>query len=734
MPRSTRSPLGSVCPHIACDEGLVLTQACTVAAAHITPSARGRSRRITWLLVMAMALLAALAGCQAPAAGTRPGAPGGVIDKLDVQHRAVAFGGTAFGSVGPYEVLSGVVSGRLDPLHPANAGVVDLALAPRDADGWVSYQTDFTILRPRSAQAARRVIVYDVVNRGRKLAHQLYFNEGSSNALDAVGDAGNGFLMRQGITMVWSGWQGDLPLATSRNGLLGTRLPVARQHDGSAVQGVVRDEWVFDNTTNPIKAPLSYPVAQADRAQAVLRVKQRQTDAWRTHASWSYDGDRSIQIVRPADMDAGAIYELVYPARDPVVMGIGLAAIRDLVAFLRYDTADRNGTPNPLNDLRQARCEARDCALKDRQTADVVILEGISQSGRAVRDFIHQGFNVDTQGRQVFNGAMPLIAGSRRIWLNDRFAQPGRWSKEHEEHFQVGDQFPFSYPVTTDPVSGRRDGIFARCEATRSCPKLMHIDGSAEFWQGRASLVGADGRGRDIEMPAQARLYLMAATPHAYAPSGKAARPAACSLPGNGVNPGSTTRALLVALIDWVATGAEPPASQWPQVARGELADPHDLRSLGLPDLSRLGVRYQATHNFLHLTDYSTPVPTVDRSKPYRVMVPVVDGDGLDKAGVRTPDVQVPLATHLPWNPRAPGFAPGAACGGAGATLPFAADAATRQRLGDPRASIAERYPDEQRYLREVRGAIDALVAQRLMLAEDAERWMGRARAALGSR
>jgi hypothetical protein len=671
------------------------------------------------LFAAGLALL--LAACQSVGPAGGAAASGGTIERLEIRSRAPAFGGARFGEAGAYELITGVVTGRLDPAHPSNATIVDLGLAPRDADGWVTYQSDVSILRPASAERARRVILYDVVNRGRPLAHQLYFNEGG--ALDAAGGAGNGFLMRQGITVVWSGWQGDLPLASGKGGLLGTRFPIARGADGSPVRGMVRDEWVFDHRTNPARAELSYPVADPDRARAILQVKQRRADPWRVIDGWSYDGDRAIRIERPADMDAGAIYEFVYPARDPVVMGIGFAAIRDLVSFLRYDAVDRGGAPNPLN-------ERAACPDKARQTADVVILEGISQSGRAVRDFVYQGFNLDTAGRRVFDAAMPLIAGSRRTWVNERFAQPGRWSKEHEEHFQHGDQFPFGYAVTTDPVSGRRDGVFARCEATRSCPKLMHVDGGAEFWQGRASLVGADGAGRDLDVPPDVRAYLMTGTPHAYAPTGKAPKPAACALPGNVVNPGATTRALLVALVDWVARDVPPPASRWPRVAAGELADPRDARALGLPDLSRIGAVYQGTHNALYLTDYGAAVPKVDLSRAYRVLVPVTDADGNDRAGVRTPDVEVPLATHLPWNPRGVGFAPGAACGGAGSTLPFAPDAATRARNGDPRPSIAERYADEQDYLRRVRASVDGLRAQRLMLEEDAQRWMERAQAA----
>ncbi|MDZ7814412.1 MAG: alpha/beta hydrolase domain-containing protein [Ideonella sp.] len=272
-------------------------------------------------------------------------------------------------------------------------------------------------------------------------------------------------------------------------------------------------------------------------------------------------------------MDAGAIYELVYPARDPMVLGIG-SGHRDLVTFLRYDTADRSGAQSaerPAAGALRAPLPAQ-----EQQTADVVILEGISQSGRVVRDFIHQGFNVDTQSRQVFNGAMPLIAGSRRVWMNDRFAQPGRCSKEHEEHFQVGDQFPFTYPVMTDAVQWAAWRYLCPLRSSRSCPKLMHIDGSAsEFWQRRVRLVGADGRGQDIEMPTDVRLYL--ADRDTLYPNGKV-RAAGLVFAARQCGDELDHARAVCGLVDWVAQRrVAPPASQWPQAARNELADPRDM-------------------------------------------------------------------------------------------------------------------------------------------------------------
>ncbi len=687
-------------------------------------------RALAAFLVASIAL--GLAGCSgsddgAPAVAATPA---GTIRSFEIKSRSDAFGGTSFGTAGVYETIAAVATGRLDPAHPANAGIVDLARAPKAADGWVEYQVDVSILRPKSAAGARRVLFYDVVNRGNKVAHTLYFNEGSNFTTPA--GAGTGFLMRQGYTVVWSGWQGDIALS-SDGSRIGARFPVATNADGSAITGTSRDEFVFDNTTNPVVATLSHPAADLNPALATLRVKQNQADPWQTVGGWSYTGNKSITIVRPTNMDAGAIYEFIYPARDPVVMGIGFAAIRDLVSFLRYESADASGAANPLADLKQAACEIKDsagaCPVNPSTTVDVAVMEGISQSGRVVRDFIWQGFNADGLRRKVFDGAMPLIAGGRKTWTNFRFAQPGRFSRQHEDHLQAGDQFPFTYPTTTDPQTGRSDGIFASCSASDSCPKLFHIDGGNEFWQSRSSLVTLDGLGRTIELPDGVRTYYMTATPHAYNTTGVSSKPANCSYSSNIVNPASTVRALTVAMVDWVARGKTPPASRWPALASSTFADPLNSLAVGMPDLTPIGIAYPGVYNRLNVTDYGVVPPNVDASKMYTQRVPTVDGDGTDLPGVRTPDVAVPLGTHLPWNLRAAGFAPGELCSTQGSYIAFAQTDAARTASSDPRRSLQARYIGKPDYVAKVTAAAGALRDQGLMLQEDVDRWVQRATA-----
>lgn len=661
-------------------------------------------------------------------ASNPPATKPGYVDRLEIVSTTDAYGGASFGSAGAYQVIAGIVHGKLDPRHPANSGIVDVNLAPVGSDGLVAYTTDVVILRPKSAASAKRIVFYDVVNRGNKIA--LSFFE-AAGATFAAGQEGNGFLLKQGYTLVWSGWQGDVA-QSGNGGTVGTSFPVAKNADGSPVTGMSRDEFVFDNATNPVTLNLSYPASTQDQSRVTLNWRE----TWVTPAgmtwdapsttvdpsSWKFLSNKQVQLTRPSGADNGAIYEFVYPAQDPVVMGIGFAAVRDLVSFLRNDDKDAQGNANPLADLKQAPCAFTNgnkgqCAANPTTNFDLSIMEGISQSGRFTRDFLWQGFNDDGRGHKVFDAMYPIIAGSRKTYTNFRFGQPGRWSKQHEDHFQPGDQFPFAYNVITDPVSGKKDGLFNKCQQSSTCPKVVHADGEYEFWGARASLVSTDGAGKEIDVPDDVRLYLVAGTNHGGGNGvGTQTTSAACLNPTSAVNESTTLRALVPALDAWLTAGKAPPRSQWPSIGSGTLAPPGDRTQVHFPDLSGIGVPYTGTYNQLFVTDYSNAIPVVDLTKKYDVRVPTTDADGNANVGVRVPDVSVPLATYPGWDPRKPGYAPGDLCPGAGSTILFSA----RPTAGDPRKSLAERYPGgKPEYVGKVTGAAHALAGQGLLLDED---------------
>ena len=513
-------------------------------------------------------------------------------------------------------------------------------------------------------------MVYEVVNRGIRLIPMM--------AGDGPAAADGDFLMRQGYTIVWSGWQGDIVDPA----LIGARLPVASRTDGPIVDCVGVDAIFDDETTNHIALP--YNAASLDPATARLTVRQLADDPEREVpiSAWRFVDDRHVTLQRPADMDAGAIYRFSYMARDPRVMGLGFTAVRDLVSWLRHAPVAEG---NPLADTR----------------FDTVISIGISQSGRYLRDFLWQGFNRDLAGKKVFDGVISMIPGGRRSFTNFRFAEPGRFSRQHEEHDVPGFDFPFAYSAATDPVTGKTDSILARCEADGTCPKVFHIDTSGEFWQAGASLVGTGGLDHDLDFPTNVRAYLIAGGSH-----GPNMSLPICQSPANPLVYGSLVRSLIVALVEWTRDGREPPASCWPRIDRRELVAVEDQEH---PDLRSVGIDWPRVIN--------RPIPPAG-SRGWPVLVPIVDADGTDLPGIRLPEVAAAKGSYLPWNLRREGYAAGDMCFVFGAWSPFAKDAASRG--SDPRLSLAERYRDTPRS-KVMLDSIAALQRDRLLLDEDVE-------------
>lgn len=577
---------------------------------------------------------------------------------------------------------------------------------------------DFCLLKPADIRKSNRRILYDAPNRGDKLA-LVDLNDApkgaGSNDPASIVDAGNGFLMRQGYVILFSAWQGDV---ASEEGHMLASFPVATNNAAPIVERS-REEFIFGHTNCPVIAPLAYPANTLDQSHATLTVRQHEKDPRVPIPArqWRYLSPTKLEIILAAGFDAGAIYEFIYPARDPIVMGLGFAAVRDVVAFMRYAPADDNGRPNPLNLDRGG------------PAIDHVIAYGRSQPGRFLREFLHLGFNEESDGRRVFDGVYASLAGSRRIFLNFPFAQPGRFHRQHEDHLFPGDQFPFTYATRFDPISAKTDGILTRCLASDTCPRIMHVDSSTEFWQGRSSLIVTHESGKDITLPDQVRVYLFSSTQHAgpamLSHSGTFTQNP--TYPPNLLNYGPLNRALLVALDEWVSRGTPPPASRFPRSGDGTLVSPLPKTAQGFPDIP--GMRYTGLANELCELDYTQQPPRPIPGHDYLVLVPKVDTDGNEIAGIRSPDVAVPLGTRTGWNIRGAGFAQGALMV-VGSCIPFAATVKERLSKDDPRLSLEERYPSHEHYVKAVARAAVALQEERLLMAEDVERYIAAAAAA----
>ena len=408
-------------------------------------------------------------------------------------------------------------------------------------------------------------------------------------------------------------------------------------------------------------------------------------------------GSLTYRDLRLEGFDAAALYEITFVARDPALLGLGFAATRDVTSFLR-----RNGT------------EANPLAAGGRSTVQRAIGFGVSQSGRFLRDFLYLGFNEDLAGGLIFDGLMPHVAGGRRIASNYRFGLNGRNPRHPQDPAWQADLFPFAYQTLSDPLTGRRDGLMLRCRLNSTCPKVIQTDSEHEWWASRASLLVTDLAGNHIDLPPDVRAYMIAGTPHYSEPAAIVRAAPTMALPVNPMHAGPPLRALLTAMQSWITTGVEPPASRVPMRAHGTLVEAAAAVPRNIP-----GLPYTGIHTGASFTDNAVFPPKV--LGMYPVFVPRADSDGMAIAGIRMLPLAVPRATYTGWNPRAPGFGAGALFPLQGATVPFAATRAERDASGDPRLSVAERYADHAGYVAAVEKAAAQMVAERLLLAQDAQ-------------
>jgi Alpha/beta hydrolase domain len=623
------------------------------------------------------------------------------------------FEGVSFGEVGQYEKVRMRAFGEVDPNDPRNAGIADIQLAPRDARGMVQYSMDVFVLKPVVLANGNHRLLYYMNNRGN-LDSALFpsigvlsvFNDGSGgNNPTTASDAGNGFLMRRGYTIVSSGW--DAGVAPGGNRLT-ISVPVAKNPDGSPIVGPSLEEFVIDNATT-IAAGLTYPAATLDKSQASLTVRVHYDDPPVTipATGWEYVNNRTIRLL-PAEtaFTQGRLFEFTYPARDPIVAGLGFAATRDLAAFLRHADEDDFSQPNPLaGDVR------------------AIYAFGVSQPARYMRDFVHLGFNEDEAGRRVFEGILNWEGGASGIFLNYRFAQAARTHRQHVGRWYPEREFPFANQVLFDPVTGKTDGRLRRCQASNSCPRIFEVNSSNEYWVKASSLLHTDPLGNDLPDPPNVRFYLLSSLAH-VASTG----PGICQQPGNPIVPNAALRALLVTLNEWISEDKTPPASRVPRRAEGTLVSSLPRETMGFPSIP--GATYNGLMTTGDLFDFGpfsndgilTTLPPLFIGSPYPAFVPRTDADGNDVAGVRLPQIAVPLATYTGWSLRAAAFAGDDLCDASGQKLAFGQTQADRLAIGDTRLSIQERYPSHGAYVSAVAQAANNLRQQRLLLGEDVER------------
>src|SRR5438105_6607815 len=670
------------------------------------------------------------------------------VVKFVVEQRSSFVGGAEWGNVGPYEMLRGTAYLEVDPRDPRDAVIVDLENAPRNAHGMVDFSTQFLILKPVDPGRGNHKIFYAVNNRGNSL-------EGLLTATTAAQVAGTdaGYAMTEGYTIVDAGWEGDvIPTSTK----LVATLPIAHEANGGPIIGPMRYECSdraqgsFTTNLEGTAGFLSYEAADTNTAHATFTVADSEygsktlipPDRWAFGTCPTGQASlvsTNIDLCYFDGFDNTKIYELIYQAKNPIVMGLGFAATRDLASFLLNDTRDDAGNPNPVGrGIRRA------------------YAAGGSQTGGYLRDYIYLGFNEDEMGRKVFDGIIPWIAGTDRVFINVRFADPNTYSEQDRQHNYLQSSYPpFTYAVTTDPLSGVHDGILHR---PRTDPLVMQVDSQSEFWQLHGSLNVVDGLGNAVPIPDNVRLYFVGNTAHAFIsgsflfPTPGTAPLCANPTPGSGLN-WETLRATLRNMDRWAvgrgkdkrendqgddeqgdddqgngSQGTEPPESNYPSLHDGTFVT-----------LSQAAAAFPAIPNVTFPPVYDTyellifgPLfgshggiltnqPPLNGSS-YAIRLPKTDADGIDLAGVHQIESRVPLGTSTGWNLRSPAHrGPNNLCVLTGSYFPFATTTAGRLLSGDPRPSLQERYGSHEGFVDAVEKAARELVKERFLLQVDAD-------------
>jgi hypothetical protein len=633
------------------------------------------------------------------------------VVRIDVQSRSDLVGGQPFGAAGPYEKLSGKIFFAVDPTLPANRIVADLDKAPRNAAGKVEFSSDFFLIKPKQIGRGNGAVLYEVSNRGGK--GMLGFFNHAAGSVDpaSAADMGDGFLMKQGFTLLWVGWQFDPP---KRPGLVRVYPPTASEN-GRPIRGLVRSDFVVTEReadhSLADRDHAAYAVVDPDSPDNVMTVRDSVEGPRRIvpRNQWSFaraEGGTTMadrtRVYMATKFEPGKIYEVVYAAQDPPVVGLGPAAIRDVISMLKYKSADSWSIP--------AAAITRALAF------------GVSQSGRFLRTYLYYGFNRDEGNRKVFDGVIAHVAGAGRGSFNHRFAQPSRDGHPYLNFFYPTDIFPFTDAPERDPESGVTDGLLTHAGGPELLPKIFYTNSEYEYWGRAASLIHTtiDGAG-DAPLMDNVRIYLLAAGQH-----GPGAFPPVQTIGQQRSNPLDyrwAMKALLLAMDRWTANGTAPPPSRYPRVSDGTLVPPDRLRFPKVPGVTTSTAvhrAYRADYGPKFATEGVVTLEPPRIGTAFPILVPQVDADGNGIAGVKMPELAVPLATYTGWNLFNERSGPTDALSSMqGSYISLPRTTAERKRTSDPRLSIEERYRDKDQYVGLVGKAALDLIEQGFLLSED---------------
>ncbi|MDE0822654.1 MAG: alpha/beta hydrolase domain-containing protein [Dehalococcoidia bacterium] len=598
--------------------------------------------------------------------------------------------------------------------------ITDREFAPVNANGMVEYSTDIFILKPVNLENGNHRLMYDFNNRGQMRVGLL--NDAIlTNDPTTAKDAGTGFVMEQGYAIVSNGWD----FCANEFDEMKISLPVATRN-GTTITGPAYDYIVFDNDST-LTSQLVYSAATLDKLQAKLTVRALLADEPITvpEYGWGYASDSGSAICllpEGTPFQQSYIYEFTYTAKNPVVAGIGLAATRDFVSFMRHGSAEEG---NPIAGF-----------------VDHTFSYSISQPSRLLNDFQRLGFNGDTNNQRVLDGILSQTGGGSGDQINFRFARTDTTERNRQNHLYPEGVFPFAHQVLTDHLSGKISGRDERCLANDTCPKRFDVNTASEYWVKACSLLHTDTQGNNLPDPENARFYMLSGLSHRL---GDITKRGAGQQSTNAVDPHASHRALLAALDAWVSHGTPPPESRVPRRAENAVfAVPQPGSQTGLVPQGELGwpdipgVTYNGVITTRYLLDFGPDFedgiltnfpPSVVGRPVYPNFVSKVDADGNELAGIRLPEVEVPVATTTGWALRRAGFGENDGYESEGQHISFKTTKAERIAAGDPRLSLEERYTDHSDYVEQVTKAARKLESERFLLPADVQKYIEEAEA-----
>jgi hypothetical protein len=645
---------------------------------------------------------------------------------FDLAFHNMLANGKSWGEVGPYEELRGRLRFALDPTNVANTRITDVELAPRNHKGLVEFASDVSIILPVDRRRGSGRLMLDVVNRGNRVALPNFNRAprlfiGPDEPVDTPVDLGDGFLMKRGFTVVACGWQVDTPDFP-------TLITLQQGQDAPGLFGRVYVQLQSPVDTHNFllsdKNHKAYPTSDMDKHDAILEVRDipdGEAQPVPRHV-WRFGriDDNGTYVADPhyicseAGFQKGLLYQIVYTTNWAPILGLSFAALRDCVSWFKYSS---DAIAPPIEDMRYAYAYGR------------------SQTGRYLRTYIYNDFNLDEQGREVLDGIIANVAGGMRGEFNQRFGQNSK-----DRNNMLTQLFPFTSVPSTDPETHQTDSLHRRLDERGSPLKVFYTNSAAEYHRCDASLIHTDPDGtRDIEAGLNSRMYHFAGTEHGLG----SWPPTDLAESGDGENRSQNLRSIvdytplmracLVNLDAWTVEGVEPPASKHPRIDDRTAVPPSELKKV----FDRIpAANYPEHHPLPHRRDYGMQEECEQVSilppkvgKPYGSLVSAVDQDGNEIAGIKLPELAVPIAAHTGWTLRHPDI------GGAkqplifaGGTLPFAADEAEREATNDPRSSIAKRYASKDDYLGRVRKVAEQLVKECYLLEEDIDVCLRQAR------